>query len=131
MYCFSHKENFREYPIALAMHRKYEFLPQINVVVRRIVEAGLIAKWHRDFSKYWNDAKRIDDHRVILTIDHIGGGLFALLFGIGIASLVLIVECITFRKTEQIDCHPFWLFLSKVVDGRRFYFRRKSHTCMR
>lgn len=123
MYCFSQLENLYTFPIALNMQSKYEYFPHICALLRRSVEAGLIDKWHRDSRMYQHDRKREDDRRIILTIAHIGAALLALGCGSILASLVFIAEWIAFRKTKKSDCHEFWVFLSKVVDGRRFYFQ--------
>lgn len=123
LYCFSQLENIYTFPIALSMQSKYEYFPQISAILRRSVEAGLIDKWHRDSRMYQNDLKRENDRRIILTIAHIGAALLALVCGTIVASLVFIAEYIAFRKTKRSDCNEFWVFLSKVVDGRRFYFR--------
>lgn len=126
MYCFSRQENIIRTMITLNLQRKYDFFSQINAIVVSSIEAGLIEKWHRDSRMYSNDSTKQDDgHRVILTVAHIGAALIALFCGLTIASIVFIAECVTLHKVKQADCHKFWVFLSKVVDGRRFYFQAK------
>lgn len=123
MHCFAMSENIYTYSQALRTAKNYEFLPYINLMIRRCLEVGLIDKWHRDSSMYRNDPKLKLDRRIALSITHIGAALLLLFCGLSIASLVFIAERIVFRKTKQRSCHPFWLILSRFVDGRRFYLR--------
>lgn len=126
MYCFSMHENIYTYSQALRTAKRYEFLPQIDETIRKCMEAGLFRKWHQDSSMYRNDKKHRPERHIILSIAHIGAALLALFCGLGIASLVFIAEYMTFQKTKQSGCHKGWLLLSKIVDGRRFYFRDKT-----
>lgn len=122
MFCFSKRENLYTFPLMMRTAKKYNFLSQINAVIRRCIEAGLIQKWQRDSKLYATDSKQIDDRRVILTVAHIGGGLCLLCCGLSVALLTLTAECVAYRKMKQENCHIFWLLLSQCVDGRRFYF---------
>lgn len=61
MICFSPRENIYTFTIALRMAKKYEFLRQIDDIVRRLVEAGLFQKWQRDSGMYHVDSKP-EDH---------------------------------------------------------------------
>lgn len=121
MHCFSISENIYTYSQALRTAKKYEFLPYINLMIRRCLEVGLIDKWHRDSSMYRNDPKLKLDRRISLSVTHIGAALLLLFCGLSIATLVFFVERIVFRNTKERNCHPFWLLLSRFVDGRRFY----------
>lgn len=126
MYCFSMRENIYTYSQSLRTTKKYEFLPQIDIFIRRCSEAGLFQKWNRESSMYRNDPVHKFDRRIILSIAHIGAALLALVCGLCIGLLVLMAECVAFRKTKQPNCRRFWFFLSRIVDGRRFYFRAKT-----
>lgn len=126
MYCFSPAENIYTYTIALRMAKKFEFLPQIDDIVRRLIEAGLFHKWQRDSNMYRIDELQKDDPNIILTVVHIGGAVVSLLCGLSLAIMVLMVECVAYRKTTHNECCEYWFLVSKFVDGRRFYFRSKS-----
>lgn len=120
IYCFPRSENIHILPVVLRLALKYEFLSEINVIIRRSLEAGLVEKWQRDSSLYQNDPKRVNDRKIILSVDHIGGALLALISGLSMASLTFIAECITFSRTNQRNCNWFWLLVSKAIDGRRY-----------
>lgn len=121
MYCFPSRENIISFPITVRVAKKYEFLPQVNTLIRRSLEAGLFEKWQKDCDLYRNDSQHTDDRKVILTVTHIGGALLSLFCGLSLAALIFIAECIAFHKSKQVNRHRFWLFLSQTVDGRRFY----------
>lgn len=126
MYCFPIRENLYTYSQSLRTTKKYDFLPQINVIIGRALEGGLFQKWHRDSSMYRNDPTKNIDRRTTLSIAHIGAALLALVCGLSIASSVFILEWIVFDKIKQKKCRRFWFIVSKFVDGRRFYFRDES-----
>lgn len=126
MYCFSGRENLYWFLVSVRTARKYIFLPHINAIIRRCIEAGLFQKWQEDSSLYHTGSSRKEDRRVILTVAHIGGGLLTLFCGIFLALLTFIGECVAFHKTMRENPSKFWIILSKVVDGRRFYFRADS-----
>lgn len=126
MYCFSERENLREAMTALRVVHRFEFLPQVDDIIRRCFESGLILKWRKDETRQNNklNSKRTE-HRMILTVDHIGGALITLFCGLSMAMLVFAAECVAYRKIKQRNCCRFWFYLSKVLDGRRFDFRSR------
>lgn len=119
IYCFPSQENIFAFPTTVRTSRKYEFLPQVNILIRRSLEAGLFQKWRSDSSLYQNDSKQQQICNIILTVAHIGGALLALICGLGLASLAFMAECVAFHKLKQADCHQFWLVLSDILNGRR------------
>lgn len=123
IYCFSSEENIFAFPTTIRMSRKYEFKTQVNSLIRRCLEAGLFTKWQEDTELSGNDSKPKSDRNINLTVAHIGGALLSLVCGLCLASLVFIAECVAFEKLKQKDCHQFWVYLSRTVDGRRFYCR--------
>lgn len=118
-YCFSRDENIHILPITLLIMPKYEFQAEVNAIIRRSLEAGLIEKWQRDSSSYRNYSFEKDDRKIILSVVHIAAALFVLFCGLCLASLTLITECVAFHRTKQADCNRFWIFVAKTVEGRR------------
>lgn len=93
------KDNIVSYPIEMIMVKGFYLLKRINQLVDKILEAGLISKWTNDFLKFkrkkdFSEEDDLDDGDVILTVKHLEGAFIILLYGLGLASFVFVLEII-------------------------------------
>lgn len=120
IFCFPSRENIFAFPTTVRMSRKYEFLPQVNTLIRRSLEAGLFQKWRSDSSLYQNNLKQEQNCNVILTVAHIGGALLLLLCGLSLALLAFMAEWVVKMKIES--CHTTKYLKCNSSSSNKIFF---------
>lgn len=116
VYCFEQFENVFGYLVSIMIRSDHKFRAAIDENLQRLIEAGLVSKWQKDFTaaKY-----KKDDHSHGLQLKHLSATL--LLAGIFwmTAFIVFISEQIIYRAANSRNAHRFWKIASKIIDGDR------------
>ncbi|XP_055299443.1 uncharacterized protein LOC129567020 [Sitodiplosis mosellana] len=120
IFCFDTSQNIYSYLRKFLIHTDFKLKDSCNNAVKWIMEAGLIARWKKDFSfKRDIDIENAEVHSV--NIEDLLGAL--ILFG-GFFMLAIIVagiEQITFRKAHFGNPKSFWKWMSMMIDGDRHF----------
>lgn len=120
IFCLPSSERIHKFSVALVLT---EHRPEVDEIFGRIIEAGFVQKW-RGTKAYRRRIKQIRELKV-LSISETGSAFMVVAIGWTVALLTFMAELISKRKMKRADCHPFWRFMAKTVDGRRFYFVEK------
>lgn len=122
VFCFNKLENIASYPIALYMQKDFYLKKQVDNIIRKIFDAGLVEKWLQDscIEKYESRYYPPDQ----LSVAYIGA---ALVFFLGVGSLfsisTFIAEKLVSWKMKQPARHKIWIYLEQFFDGKRHYFK--------
>lgn len=111
------------------MTKKYfHLLPQMNSIIRRVLEFGLLEKWAKDNSAATLkliqnlDNGSDDDELVVLTVGHIAGAIIIMLLGYAVAFCAFIGEVIVVKKVSHSTRNKsFWSFWDKVFDTKQYF----------
>lgn len=99
-FCFDRGQNIANYTISLAIRNDIELISNINKVIRRVLEGGLVVKWQREIRinaplDGWHQA-------YIFNMGHISIVFFMLYFpGILLSTATLLLEIFVARKMNQ------------------------------
>lgn len=103
------------------MRCEFNFINEINRVIRNLVESGLIVHWNRI-----NQRKRIPELRepppLHLTLEDLGCG-FIFTIGIGLMSAIItfIAEVFVAKRQARGDGSRKWTHLEWIFDGKRHF----------
>lgn len=120
IFCFDRTQNIGSFSVFMLMRTNFEFNANINQIIRRAIEAGLLEKWHAD-SKITYKYHKGNDGVKPLSIEHVGVGWFVILIGSIWSFLFALIEKFI-RKKTLAGGNCFWLLAEKVFDGDRHYF---------
>lgn len=102
MYCLR-RNVLRTYNPSLMTWRQYPFLENLQVILKRIFESGLVFKWSSDVLQKPTKEKRSGGFRV-LGMNNLIGVFNLLFFFWGLSTLVFLMEVITARKQMKFVC---------------------------
>ncbi|XP_076049330.1 glutamate receptor ionotropic, kainate 2-like [Oratosquilla oratoria] len=88
------------------------YLPRINEIITRLVEAGLVEQWIKD--EYWKvqrrekSQKEDDEGLRAMGMDHLLSAFLLLLLGWGVSFLALSAELVNFRRScaRRVEVWP-------------------------
>ncbi|XP_035205267.1 uncharacterized protein LOC118180253 [Stegodyphus dumicola] len=98
--------------IGIAASKDFKYLKEFNIVLRRLAERGLIAKWRSDIlarrmidvvfsGEIKVEETEIESKSHALTVNHLQGAFILLTIGHSIATLVLISEVLYRRAVNK------------------------------
>lgn len=124
VFCFA--RNIRSNLIALKMLKTRLQINEWNKSIRQIVESGLIHKWLHSTTRKTKEIVTNTQSQV----EHYLGLLCFTVGGIGIASIVAIVEQIIHLFVRRHNHHRYWDVANWVIDGKRHkcIFNQRKHT---
>lgn len=128
IFCFAKSDNIYTFSVAMMTKKYFHLLPQMNSIIRRVSEFGLLEKWAKDnsaatFKLIQNSASGDDDGDglVVLTVGHITGALMIMLLGHAVAVCVFVGEIIVAKKISSSRRRSCWSFWDKVFDTRQYF----------
>lgn len=105
IYCFAKVNNVYSFSVAMMTKKYFHLLPQMNSIIRRVLEFGLLEKWAKDNSaatlkliKISNNGNE-NHNLVVLTVGHITGAMIIMFIGYAVALCVFVGELIVAKKT--------------------------------
>lgn len=120
IYCFDTSQSIRNYLKTFLIRRDFDRQNEFNNAVEQVMEAGLIAKWEKDYTL----KREIDKNNMEVESVHMGdtygpwmilGTLFSF------SSLVAAIEQIIFRKAHNKNSKSIWKWMSMMIDGDRHF----------
>lgn len=121
IYCFKYKENISNYQPSLLIRKNSRSKADINRIIRRLFEAGILDKWKRDCQREKNEIFPIIP--LEMQLEHLYLGLiFVLGIGSCLSIITFIAELITSAKINQEHSHRFWSYLEQFLSAQRYYF---------
>lgn len=130
IFCFSKANNIYSFSVAMMTKKYFHLLPQMNSIIRRVSEFGLLEKWAKDNSAgalkliQETDDGGDDDGLVVLTIGHITGAMIIMFLGYTVALCAFIGEMIVGKKISSSKRNAFWSFWSfwnKLFDTEQYF----------
>lgn len=127
IFCFSKINNVYSFSVAMITKKYFHLLPQLNSIIRRVLEFGLLEKWAKDNSAATlkliqsSDDGSTDDGLVVLTVGHITAAMIIMLIGYAIALIAFFGEVIVAKKLSYSTHKSFWSFWDKVFDTRQYF----------
>lgn len=106
MYCLR-RNVLRTYNPSLMIWRYYPFREQLQLILKRIFESGLVFKWSSDVLPRYPPAKRVGGYKV-LKIKHLIGVFNMLFFFWGLSTVVFMMEVVTERHRMKHICMPYF-----------------------
>lgn len=88
-------------PISIGLAKNSPLKPRFNLLLRKIIEAGLISKWLSDSIQKFKSSTETPPKEALMDLRKLYGALIALAIGFTIALLVLIAE------------NLYWTFVTK------------------
>lgn len=123
IYCFGKSRNIQNYSISLNVRKDFEYMNELNEIIKLALEAGLIRKWE-------NDGQPIKQHEnmdeiVEKSIPKLSN---AILFAIGFFVLILIVlaEIVISKRLETLNRQNLYMFMHKSLSAQRQFFMRRN-----
>ncbi len=105
----------------------FHLLPQMNSIIRRVLEFGLLEKWAKDNSAATlkliqnSEIGNEDDGLVVLTVGHITGALIIMFLGYSLALCAFVGEIIVAKKILSSTHRSVWSFWDKVFDTKQYF----------
>lgn len=89
-------------PISIGLEKNSPLKPEVDKLLRRMIEAGLVSKWLSDSTQEFNDEDdETDAQDALITLKKMYGAVVALGVGWLAASLVLLCEILYHRYWVQ------------------------------
>lgn len=119
IYCFDREENLQNYSISLNIRKGFEYMTEVNEIIKRTLEAGLIKSWENDGQPVSNSVK-LSKHLDDFTVSSIPRLNNATLFAIGstIALLIISVEVVVSQRIEALNRYNLNMFIHKLLNAR-------------
>lgn len=118
IYCFQKTHNIQTKPLSMFLRKSYHLLPQLNHILRQLMESGHFEKWERD--SRLRSANSVDQGRMV-RLDHfmvMNKILIGLLSG---ASLVFLLELFTYRMIRRRKRSKFWRLIHLILEPQRLF----------
>lgn len=106
MYCLR-RNVFRTYNPSLMTWKFYPFREQLQLILKRIFESGLVFKWSSDVLPKYPPPKNLGGYKV-LRMKHLIGVFNMLFFFWGLSTIVFMMEVVTERKKMKHICMPYF-----------------------
>lgn len=119
IYCFDRGENLQNYSISLNIRKGFKYMADVNEIIKRTLEAGLIKNWENDGQPVSNSVKLAEhlDDFVVTSIPRLNN---ATLFAIGctLALLIISVEVVVSQRIEALNRYNLYMFMHKLLNAR-------------
>lgn len=93
-------------PISIGLERNSPLKSRFDVLLRQIMEAGLISKWLSDSVKKFEASVEEPPQEALMDLKKLYGVLVALFVGFGVAAIVLIIENLYWKYVTKRN--PFY-----------------------
>lgn len=123
IYCFQRRHAIGTYQGFLHIRKTFGLRSKVNEVIQKLFNGGIFVKWMWD-----NDRKPkyepVDEPPITMHFEHLRFGLMILcLPGLIFTAATFSAELIVFRKIKENVNSRFWIFLRKVLDGHRHFWK--------
>lgn len=124
IHCFDDSESISTYQVALFHKKDSQIEAMINRIIRNLFEFGIFNKWSQTYLR----KKHIDSDEIPpqMTVQHL---LLPIIFLMGtlipLATIVFVLELVTFAKIKQRRPSRAWSFSHRMLTAERFYFQMK------
>lgn len=135
IFCFTRENNIYSYSIAMPTRVDFHLLPTINYIIRQLFEFGLVERWDKLSQAIASSALAIrlaqsgsegGGHLVVLTVGHIMGAIFVMLFGHSIALSAFCIELMVHRQAQRSRSGWFWVKLNRFLVPKPTRSRAKA-----
>lgn len=121
-YCFRSAANIRNNLVVLKMNETSIHPAEWNGLIRRVSEAGLVAKWSRLPVAPASNSMLMSSDAGFITTEHYIGCLTFVAIGWFLAILLAILEQIIHYKVKHLNRHRYWDVADMLIDGQRHMF---------
>lgn len=137
-YCLHGTEALSDFPLSVFVKKDIGLQPQLNAIIRRLFESGIVDFWRREFTMRTRGTRNATEEGVApLTVEHILGAIVLLIGGLALGILCFTLERYVFLKSRDENItevqKKVLVFIGKVIDGERhaYFFvnnpRGESH----
>lgn len=120
VYCFDRSQDIQTYLNSFLIRTKCKHRTEIDSTMKRIIMAGLVTKWQKDFKKPMRQAENTRSVG-IMKLDNLNG--FIYLFGLmfGIITLIFFLEILIFKKSHSRRANRYWKFAHMLINTKRYF----------
>lgn len=138
IFCFLRENNIYSYSVAMPMRVDFHLLPVINSIIRQLFEFGLVERWDKLSQAIATSALAAklaqfgdasESNLVVLTVGHIMGAIFIMLFGQSLALCAFCAEQLIYRNAQNSKSGIIWSKLNQFLTPKPI--RSKSSTLFR
>lgn len=143
LFCFPRTANVYSFSVTMLTQRQFHLLNNINSVIRRVMEFGLIQKWDKDSDTLQQLRLQIEankraaaghvvnavaddadggDEVVVLKVDHIMGALILLGCGHALALATFVAEVLLNLARTRRRWGWFARMCDAFLDSRRYFW---------
>lgn len=120
IYCFDTSQSIHSYLKTFLIRSDFKMKNKFDNAVTQVMEAGLIAKWEKDF-RFKRKINNKNEDVSTINIDDLLGALLLCGALILLATIVAGIERISFRKAHDGNVNQFWKWISLIIDGDRHF----------
>lgn len=112
-FCFPITEDVVIYSAVMLFQRYHHLLPTINAKIRELSEAGLLEQWQEQSSRVASASDEIaikqkkETKLATLRLEHVNGAFLVILIGLGVSSIVFLLEILTQWLLRRKKHHRF------------------------
>lgn len=119
VFCFDSNEVNHNFPLAFLIRKDFRHLLQFNDLLEKLIEAGLVSKWLRD---YYHPEEFLANQYTTVSFD----GIFVLFMLVSLCTIIIgIFEQIVHRKCQRYNTHRYWKLMNKLINAKRYYLMLK------
>lgn len=121
VYCFKEPNHIYVQQISMIMKDTHPLLKDINRMIQKASEGGLIGKWEYDIStRYQWETDHIKGTRK-LSFEHIFLAIVVYISFVCFATGAFISEVIIYHFSKRPNACRFWTIASTLIDGDRYF----------
>lgn len=119
--CFDKQENIQNYSVTLLIRKDFECMNEVNDIIRKSLEAGLIQKWKQDGQsiKFHENVNAFSSHSYLQLSD-----MVVLAIGLFIVIFLVSAELVVNNRMESMYRYNLSIFVYKSFWTRRHAFFR-------
>lgn len=106
----------------MVINKEFNDRYDVNELIRRIFEAGLVTKWHHDIRRVYEKPTPSIGSPYVRFEQLSGAFVFLLLSGWSLAILTFMGELIVQWRVRDPKAARVWTYLAQFFDGKRHYF---------
>lgn len=125
IFCLTDENILVNYPIQFIAREDLFMGNQFNVIIRRLLEAGFITKWSKEFRTHNSMKKKADAHRNALNLEHLSAAWIIILVGLPFCCLVFASEHVAFNRIRNGNVPQNLIVMEHIIfQAERSFFNK-------
>lgn len=121
IFCFDQSQDIHTYLRRFLIHSNYPMIKKFNTALERMVEAGIVARWQKEFEFEPKRQRNIQQINSISLADLIGAFVICFSFLI-LAFIVAYAEKIIHKKAHCTNPKSIYKWAGIIIDNGRHFF---------